>query len=61
MKQTLVIGNTGISFIQTHPPPRTNRRNTTSMEQNPPPETIIVYKIPPLGTEQGVKSPMSGT
>ena len=33
----------------------------TWREQKPSPGTMIVYKNPPLGTEQGVKSPTPGT
>ena len=41
-----------INFIHNHPP-------GTRLEgsKNPPPGTIIVYENPPLGTEQGAKSP----
>ena len=43
------------------PPPGTNLGTRLEGSKNLPPGTTIVYKIPPLGTKQGVKSPTPGT
>ena len=54
-------GNAAINFIQNHLP-RTNPWDITQRGQKTKfPGTIVVYKKPPLGTKQGVKSPIPAT
>ena len=57
VKNLLLDVYAGINFIQNYPPwdkpPGHNLKGAKTL----PPGTIIVYKNPPVGTEQGVKSP----
>ena len=59
-----ISSNAGINFIQNNRPsplPPEKDPGHNLKEAKTLPQVIIVYKNPPLGTEQGVKSPTPGT